>query len=523
MASRIVDRLLRTPLATGTVPAKHGARMRAISFPKREAQQGDVPIGIIDIGSNSIRLVIYEGEGRIPSILFNEKIMAGLGKGLGKTGLLDPDAVSRTLSALARFRRLAEDMGVVKLRTVATAAVRDASNGPDFITRLAEIGLPVELLPGTAEASLAGHGVLAAIPDADGIVGDLGGGSLELVRVSNGEVGQGVSIPFGVLRLAQMKLGSSRALDRALAKALGKVGWKGTGEGKPFYMVGGSWRALARLHQTLTDYPLPIVHQYVMAPSEGQRLVRALGQLDPKRIKAVGGISSSRVNSLGDAAMLLASLSRCLNPSALIVSAYGLREGLLHSSLPDAVQALDPLVEAARDEGSRQGRFPEHGDLLDRWIAPLFADEPHQLARLRHAACLLADVGWRAHPEFRAERGFDVALHGNWVAIDAAGRAMLGQALFTHFGGEGVCPIVNQLIGYDLAARAMRWGYAMRLGQRLSGGVPEPLESSGLSFADGAVLLTLRGEDTALYGEAVERRHKLLADSLQLKIAVRTA
>jgi exopolyphosphatase / guanosine-5'-triphosphate,3'-diphosphate pyrophosphatase len=523
MASRIVDRLLRTPLATGTFPAKHGPRMRVTSFPKRDARQADVPVGIIDIGSNSIRLVIYEGEGRIPSILFNEKIMAGLGKGLGKTGLLDPDAVDRTLSALARFRRLAEDMGVIKLRTVATAAVRDASNGPDFIARLAEIGLPVELLPGTAEASLAGHGVLAAIPDADGIVGDLGGGSLELVRVSNGQVGQGVSIPFGVLRLAQMKLGSSRALDRALAKALSKAGWKDKLEDKPFYMVGGSWRALARLHQTLTDYPLPIVHQYVMAPSEGQRLVRALGQLDPKRIKAVGGISSARVASLGEAAMLLAALSRQLNPSAMIVSAYGLREGLLHSSLPDHIQALDPLIEATREEGARQGRFPEHGDLLDRWIAPLFADEPHQLARLRHAACLLADVGWRAHPEFRAERGLDVALHGNWIAIDAAGRAMLGQALFTHFGGEGVCPIVNQLIGYDLAARAMRWGYAMRLGQRLSGGVSEPLEASSLAFDNGAILLTLRGEDAALYGEAVERRHKILADALQLKIAVKTA
>lgn len=523
MASRIVDRLLRTPLATTAFPAKRGTRMRAISVPRRDAQLTGEPIGIIDIGSNSIRLVIYEGEGRIPWILFNEKIMAGLGKGLGKTGLLDAQAVERTLVALARFRRLAQDMGVVRLRTVATAAVRDASNGPDFIARLADIGLPVELLPGTAEASLAGHGVLAGIPDADGLVGDLGGGSLELIRVAGGDVGRGVSVPFGVLRLAQMKLGSARALDRALAKALAKAGWKESGEGKPFYMVGGSWRALARLHQTLTDYPLPIVHQYVMAPSEAQRLVRALGQLDPKRIKAIGGISSSRVASLGEAAMLVASLSRCLKPSALIVSAYGLREGLLHSSLPANVQALDPLIEATREEGGRQGRFPEHGDLLDRWIAPLFANEPHQLARLRHAACLLADVGWRAHPEFRAERGLDVALHGNWVAIDAAGRAMLGQALFTHFGGEGVCPIVNQLIGYDLAARAMRWGYAMRLGQRLSGGVPEPLESSSLAIDDGTVLLTLRGEDAALYGETVERRHKLLADSLQLKIAVRTA
>jgi exopolyphosphatase/guanosine-5'-triphosphate,3'-diphosphate pyrophosphatase len=497
--------------------------MRAIPFPKRDAQVTTLPVGIIDIGSNSIRLVIYEGEGRIPSILFNEKIMAGLGKGLAKTGQLDPDAVKRTVAALARFRRLAEDMGVVKLRTVATAAVRDASNGPDFIAQLATVGLPVELLSGAAEASLAGHGVLAAIPEADGIVGDLGGGSLELVGVRGGDVGKGISIPFGVLRVAQMKLGSSRALDRALAKALNKAGWKGTAEGRPFYMVGGSWRALARLHQTLTDYPLPIVHQYVLAPSEAQRLVRALGQLDPKRIKAIGGISSSRVSSLGDAAMLLAALVRYLKPSTLVVSAYGLREGLLHSSLSDSVRAIDPLIEASREEGIRQGRFPEHGDLLDRWIAPLFANEPPQLARLRHAACLLADVGWRAHPEFRAERGLDVALHGNWVAIDASGRAMLGQALFTHFGGEGVCPIVNQLIGYDMAAKAMQWGLATRLGQRLSGGVPEPLESSGLSFEGGAIVLTLRGEDKALYGEAVERRHKMLAESLQLKIAVRTA
>jgi len=222
----------------------------------------------------------------------------------------------------------------------------------------------------------------------------------------------------------------------------------------------------------------------VLAPSEAQRLVRALGQLDAKRIRAVAGITSSRVASLGEAAMLLAALARCLNPSTLIVSAYGLREGLLHSSLPDSVRRLDPLIEATREEGIRQGRFPEHGDLLDRWVAPLFSAEPAHLARLRHAACLLADVGWRAHPDFRAERGLDVALHGNWVAIDAMGRAMLGQALFTHFGGEGVCPIVNQLIGYDLAAKAMHWGFAMRLGQRLSGGVTEPLESSSLTVDD---------------------------------------
>ena len=475
------------------------------------------PVAIIDIGSNSIRLVIYEGAGRIPSIFFNEKIMAGLGRNLGKSGMLDPDAVTRAITALRRFRRLAEDMGVGRLRTVATAAVRDARNGQGFMDALAAIGLPVELLPGAEEAALAGHGVLAAIPDADGLVGDLGGGSLELIRVGGGEVGEGVSIPFGVLRIAQSKLRTVRDLDRAIGKALDKAGWNHDAAGRPFYLVGGSWRALARLHMTLSGFPLPIVHQYAMAPGEAQRLVRALGQLDPKRVRGVEGISSARAASLGPAAMLLAVLARRLAPSALVVSAYGLREGLLHRSLPPQLRALDPLIEAAREEGARQGRFPEHGDLLDRWIAPLFADEPAGLARLRHAACLLADVGWRAHPEFRAERGLETALHGNWVAIDAHGRAMLGQALFTHFGGQGVPDIVASLLGEEDRAVADRWGLAMRLGQRLSGGVAQPLEASRLTRADDAIALRLSGEDTALYGEAVERRHKALAEAFGLK------
>jgi exopolyphosphatase/guanosine-5'-triphosphate,3'-diphosphate pyrophosphatase len=228
--------------------------MSATPYLRRmDAPAGDAPVGIIDIGSNSIRLVIYEGEGRIPSILFNEKIMAGLGKGLAKTGQLDPDAVKRTVAALARFRRLAEDMGVVKLRTVATAAVRDASNGAGFHRATGGwIGLPVELLSGAAEASLAGHGVLAAIPEADGIVGDLGGGSLELVRRKGRSSRKRHLDPVrGAARRAdEAQELVSRARPGSGEGTYQGSGWKGTTEGKPFYMVGGSWRALARLHQT---------------------------------------------------------------------------------------------------------------------------------------------------------------------------------------------------------------------------------------------------------------------------------
>ena len=495
--------------------------MKLVTLVRREpAVRPDAPVGIIDIGSNSIRLVIYESGGRAPATLFNEKIMAGLGEGLARTGNLDPVATDRAIAALGRFQRLAAEMNVGQLRTVATAAVREAANGAEFVARLTAMGLVVELLSGMEEADCAGHGVLAGIPDADGIVGDLGGGSLELIRVAGGDVGTGVSVPFGVLRLAASKARDARELDRALERALAKTGWASPPQGLPFYMVGGSWRALARLHMTLVDHPLPIVHQYQMAPEEAQRLVRTIGHLDPKRIRAIG-IAASRVQVLGDAARLLAAVTRRLGSSTLIVSAYGLREGLLHRDMPDALRREDPLIAAARAEGARQARFPGEGEPLARWIAPLFAEEGRELARIRHAACLLSDIAWRAHPDFRAERGLDMALHGQWVAIDAAERAMLGQALFTHFGGVGTPPVIARLLDSGRSACAVRWGLAMRLGQRLSGGSADALRASAIGFDGNALVMTLGRADEALYGEAVERRHKLLAAAFDRKPKLR--
>jgi exopolyphosphatase/guanosine-5'-triphosphate,3'-diphosphate pyrophosphatase len=484
---------------------------RSIFRPREAPAQQSGRVGIVDIGSNSIRLVIYDGPARIPSILFNEKIMAGLGRNLVRDGALAPEAIDRAVAALARFRLLAEQMGVASLRTVATAAVRDATNGAQFLARLAEIDLDVELLSGEEEAAMAGYGVLAGIPNADGLVGDLGGGSLELTRVSNGAVHERASFPLGVLRLTALHEKGRGALDRAVDKALEKAGWRDIPTGLPFYLVGGSWRALARLDMHLTDYPLPIIHHYRMAAEEAQRLVRVLAHIDNKRLREVIGVTASRIPNLPVAASLLATLVRRLKTSGMVVSAYGLREGLLHQSLPPDIRAQDPLICAAREEGIRQGRFAEHGDLLDSWIAPLFVDEGPEERRLRHAACLLADVGWRAHPEFRAERGLDTALHGNWVGVDARGRAMIGRALYTSFGGRGALEIVDRLCSHDESEQADRWGLAMRLGQRLSGGVAEALDASRLTIETDALVLHLDREDSALYGESVERRLKALA------------
>jgi exopolyphosphatase/guanosine-5'-triphosphate,3'-diphosphate pyrophosphatase len=316
-----------------------------------------------------------------------------------------------------------------------------------------------------------------------------------------------------VLRLGVIRAEGKGALDRRVTRLIEEAGWKGRGRDLPFYLVGGSWRALARLDMNRTGYPLPVVHQYPIALDRVGELQRILADIPKNELKAIPDISGARIPTLSDATALLASVLKHLGSSCSIVSAYGLREGLLYQRLTPEQRREDPLIAAARDEGERSGRFPEHGDLLDAWIEPLFADSP-ELARLRHAACLLADVGWRANPEFRAERGMEIALHGNWVAIDARGRAVLAQALYTALGGGlGSPEPLGRLADRPALERARMWGLAIRLGQRLSGGVAGPLKRARVALENGALALCLAPADEALYGEAVEKRHKALASA----------
>jgi exopolyphosphatase/guanosine-5'-triphosphate,3'-diphosphate pyrophosphatase len=475
------------------------------------------PVAIIDIGSNSVRLVVYSGATRIPSVIFNEKVLAGLGKGVGETGAIDPQAEARALAALARFRLLVRQMKVVRTRTVATAAVREASNGAAFLDRVQALGFKPRILSGEEEGKRAGQGVLSAIPEANGIVGDLGGGSLELVEVAGGRVLRSASLPLGVLRLDA--LAEKGNFARRVAKAVAGAGFEGACRGRPFYLVGGSWRALARLDMALIGHPLPVTHQYDM-PAGRPKELHDLLKGDKAAIADLGSVSISRFPTLPNANLLLDALVGVLDPGGLIVSAFGIREGLLYDELSRAERLLDPLIVAAGEAGAGLGRFAQHGDLLDRWIAPAFDDDP-RCARLRLAACLLADIAWAAHPDFRAERGIDMALHGNWVAIDAAGRVMLAQALFCNFGGgrDLPYPAIAALASPAELKRATAWGYAMRLGQRLSGGVAVGLRHSRLVRDGDTLRLDVDREAAHLVGEIVERRLKSLASALGLKPA----
>tara|TARA_R110000782_G_scaffold78276_8_gene155438 strand:- start:91033 stop:92562 length:1530 start_codon:yes stop_codon:yes gene_type:complete len=499
----LIRTLARSPVRLAS------AEMPAIT-PRRRA--------IVDIGSNSVRLVVYDGPERAPFLLFNEKVAAGLGAALSETGRIDDAAMERGIAALRRFSCLSTEMGVEDMRCIATAAVREAENGREFVVRaLAEAQMKVEILSGEEEGRAAGFGVISAIPHANGIVADLGGGSLELARVRGGDVHEVVSLPLGVLRLSAIRQRGKTALVKYVQKALKQAGWDRIESGLPIYLVGGSWRALAHLDMQLSQFPLPVIHSYHMNADRAAYLVRVTAQMNKASIKKIPAISSSRASTLGHAAALLAVLVRQLHSSHLVVSAHGLREGLLFERLDDEARSLDPLLVAAEAEGEAQGRFAGHGPLIDRWIAPLFAGDAPDYARLRRAACLLADVAWRANPDFRAERGLEIALHGNWVGIDGFGRAMLGQALYSNFGGgAGKAPGLDMLADEAALSRAVQWGLGIRLAQRLSGGVAAPLDNARLTLERDEVLLFLPPSHHCLQGETVNRRLKNLGQAMNM-------
>ncbi len=493
--------------------------LRPAVEPGRQPAPADDRRAIIDIGSNTIRLIIYTGPGRVPVPILNEKVSAGLARTLSVDGRLDEAAAVSALAGLRRFALLVELMGVTDVRTVATAAVRDASNGAEFLDKVRSFGLKPELLSGEQEAAASALGVISAFPRADGIVGDLGGGSLELVEVGGGKVGRRASFPLGTLRLPALRTGGVNAVERHVLPLLEKGGWAKAAAGRPFYLVGGSWRALARVDMHRTGYPAGSAHGYEMPPGAAMEHARTLAAIDAKTLREVPNLPNSRIPMLPDAAALLATVTKALTPTCLIVSASGLREGLLYETLSAEARGADPLIVAARDHGERDGAEAGHGDMLFRWTSAIFAGDTAEDRRLRHAACLIA-VGTNLDRGLRPKRALEVMLDEDWVAINARGRAMIAQALATSFGTKGSPLELSLLAPLDDLARAIRWGQAMRFGRRLSGSTPEPLDRSSLTLAGGQLILAIDEPLSALYTEGAQRHQRTLAGSFSAEAAM---
>lgn len=478
-------------------------------------------VAIVDVGSNSIRLVVYEGRTQPPVLRFNEKILCGLGRGLQRSGLLNPDGIAMALRGLARFRALLDAMDVAEVEIVATEAVRAAANGAAFVARAeAVIGDPIRILDGEGEARHAALGVISGFWRPSGLVADIGGGSLELASLAEGRIERLSSLPLGVLRVMDVADGDlARARGWIEAQLAPLQTFLDAHAGRSLYVVGGNWRALARIDMAERRSPIRVLHGYRLPRGEATELGRRLARLDPRQLAALAGTPRKRVDTIPTAALLFELLVRAVRPEDVRFSAHGLREGLLLARLSWDELDRDPLLLAAADEGRRHNRDPAMGDALAAWTAPLFPGEDRATARLRVAACHLADRAWRDHPDSRARQAAAWISQAPLTAIDHTERAFLAMTMAIRHESDATDPALAPLDAMlDPAARrlAERLGRTLLLGLRLSGATAAMLARTRLVRDEQRLTLELPGDGSMPSSDAVDERVRAVARSFEL-------
>jgi len=500
-------------------------------------------VAVIDVGSNSVRLVIYRIEGRAIWTVYNEKVLAGLGRKQGEGRRLSSDGVKTAMAALRRFRAVLDGAETSETYIAATAAVRDSVDGPDFIAKVrAETGLKVRLLSGAEEARYSALGVAAGQPDASGVVGDLGGSSIELVRIRHGEPGDGVTLPLGPFALGAPGDVDPAAVRTTVAERLGEVA--PTYRSDCLHAVGGAWRNIALIQMEAVQYPLRIVHQYEMPARDAVDAARFVARQSRQSLEQMPGVSKKRAETLPHAALVLEGLVEQLGLSRVCFSAFGLREGLLLESMPKALRLRDPLVEGCAALGARQGAADRLGPALEQWLAPLWtalapvfdgdanarAEPGSPLGRdatLMAAACRLADLGARLHPDHRAQLAFDQVLRAPIPGQTHPERAFLAAAVFSRHTSGPLAQAgagIERILSPERMRRARALGAAIRLGCDLSGRVPSLLAASTLALDRDLVTLTVkRPAADLLLGEQTRKRLQALASVLELEGKIRTA
>jgi len=477
-------------------------------------------MGVIDLGSNSVRLVVYEGRGRNPTPIFNEKAILGLGRGLETTGRLNEEAVENSLTVLERYAAVSLAMRAEPTEILATAAVRDAANGPAFVAELHRRfrHLPIRVLSGEEEARISARGVLAGIPSADGIMGDLGGGSLEVVELRRGETGASATLPCGVIRLAEQAGGSVTRTRSVMDRHLAHVPWLERGSGRDLYLVGGAWRTLAQIHIAQTDYPLSVVHHYALGRDEARDLAGIVAGMTRKDLERMmeraPGISRRRLDALPFAAVVLRRLLRATGSRRVVFSANGLREGWYMAQIAPETRALDPVLAAGQDLARRFSRQLDLAAGLVEWTAPIFPGESEHARKLREAACWLSDIGAHEHPEYRAEQAYFHVLRLPGVGLDHHARAFLALVVGTRYEADAKAPYAQAartLLDPASLQRAETLGIALRLAYTLSGGTAELLALTGLRVEREKLVLRLAARGGVFAGESVWRRLSRLA------------
>lgn len=474
-------------------------------------------VGVVDVGSNSVRLVVFDGAARSPAYFYNEKIMCSLGAGLSDTGRLNPEGRERALSAIMRFQDIAANICHEPLTAVATAAVREAKDGPDFCAEvLKETGLNIHVIDGEEEARLSAQGVLLGWPGSYGLVCDIGGSSMELAEMSDGEIGKRVTSQLGPLKLRDVPGGNAgrkayiTEVLNGLKKAMGD-------QQNRLFLVGGSWRAFARIDMERRNYPLRVLHEYRMSTDSIRKTAAYIHAYDPEDLRQRCGISALRMSLLPMAAEVLTGIVDRFDPHDIAISSYGIREGMLYEQMPNKLRNRDPLVEACRFAESKDARLPGFGKTLYHFVTPLFPDATKENKRLIKAACLLHDVSWRAHPDYRAETCFDYATRANLGGLSHQERVFLGLALLHRYRNkrEGTrFEEMFSLLSKEELQTAEILGKAMRFGAMLW--MKKDAETGHFDYdaEKNTLQLTLPESAASLFGEVAEARLKSLADTM---------
>lgn len=470
---------------------------------------------VLDIGSNTVRLVIYGGAQRAPTALLNERVTARLGSELMHDGRIPEAAIEVALAGLRRYRRILTDLHVQDVDVIATAAARLAENGPAFLDRVRECGFKPVLLSGEEEARTSAMGVIGAFPGAKGVVADLGGGSLELVEIRDGQTTHGVSLPLGALMLGEMRAQGPDKFKRKINKALKNEDWAHA-MSEPLYMVGGTWRALASYAMEAVRHPLTDPHGFELEGKEALRLAKRMRLSNPAKLDLTR-ISEMRAAMLPDAAALLHILLGKLQPPKLIFSSWGLREGRLYDRLDPAARAQDPLLAGVASFAAPRGGPPMLATQIAGWTVDALPGNGQGSERVRLAATMLALASMQIEPNLRVRQAINWALYKRWMDLDDGGRAMLAAALSANCGVTELPRPLYRLANEAMLEEALCWGLAIRLARRLGGGSRRSFRNTALGVSGKKLVLYFGESHADLWAEHVEQDLTTLAERLGLK------
>ena len=469
------------------------------------------PRAVVDIGSNTVRMVVYGDPARAPEVLHNEKTVARLGRDLSTTGLIPDEAAETALDHLRRYARLAEELRIVDIETVATAAVRDAENGDAFLAKVRELGFTPRLLSGKEEARASAAGVGGAFPGAVGIVADLGGGSLELVEIDAGVPEGGTTLPLGTLRLGQLPDGADRR--DAIATIVGNASFAPQ-PGGTLYLVGGTLRALGQLMMADQGKPLEDPHGFTIPAEAAREIAGKIASHNSDDFPGIDTISSSRAPLVGDAATLLDVLIEAYRPERLVFSAWGLREGLLMQRLSPHKAKQDPLISGVTHFVARYGVDAQTGAMIAGWISQIPGPRREGNERLRLVAALLALATQHIEPNLRRRHAYDWAMHKRWIGLAPVERAKIAAALLAQTGRSKLPKELDTLADADELAEGVAWGLAIRLLRRLASASLTSLAGTTLEVTDDEVSLTLVNGASALCSPGTEQDLSALATHL---------